>query len=62
MKNKEKYDLRKLYFMWRFDSYHDRFEISILLEEKYITDITGGTYSPIPVIMEWLESECEEND
>lgn len=57
MKNKDKYDLRKLDFLWRYNSYHDRFEISILSGNEYITDITGEGYSPIPAIMEWLEME-----
>ena len=61
MKNKDKYDLRKLQFRWMYSSYHDWCGIDILSGEEYIASITGDGYSPIPVIMEWLEQE-EEND
>ena len=62
MKNKDKYDLRNLQFHWMYNSYHDWCGIDILSGEEYIASIKGDGYSPIPVIMEWLESECEEND
>ena len=62
MKNKDKYDLRNLQFHWMYNSYHDWCGIDILSGEEYIASITGDGYSPIPVIMEWLEMECEEND
>ena len=62
MKNKDKYDLRNLQFHWMYNSYHDWCGIDILSGEEYIASITGDGYSPIPVIMEWLESECGEND
>ena len=62
MKNKDKYDLRTLDFHWLYNSYHDRCGVSIVSGAEYITDITGEGYSPIPAIMEWLESECGEND
>ena len=61
MKNKDKYDLRKLQFRWMYSSYHDWCRIDILSGEEYISSITGEGYSPIPAIMEWLEME-EEND
>ena len=61
MKNKDKYNLRTLEFHWLYNSYHDRCGVSIVSGDKYITDITGEGYSPIPAIMNWLESE-EEND
>lgn len=57
MKNKEKYDLRKLMFMWQYNSYYDICGASIIYENEHIADISGDGYSPIPVIMEWLESE-----
>ena len=62
MKNKDKYDLRNLQFHWMYNSYHDWCGIDILSGEEYIASITGDGYSPIHVIMDWLESECEEND
>ena len=61
MKNKDKYDLSTLDFKWLYNSYHDRCGIDILSGEEYIAAMTGGGYSPMPVIMEWLEME-EEND
>ena len=61
MKNKDKYDLRNLQFHWMYNSYHDWCGIDILSGEEYISSIKGDGYSPIPVIMEWLEME-EEND
>ena len=61
MKNKDKYDLRSLEFPWSYNSYHDRCGVCVMSGEEYITDITGEGYSPIPVIMDWLERE-EEND
>lgn len=61
MKNKDKYNLRNLEFHWLYNSYHDRCVVYIVSGDKYITDITGKGYSPIPSIMEWLEKE-EEND
>ena len=62
MKNKEKYDLRGLYFMWQYDSYCDVFRASIVYENKHIADILLEMDNPIQAIMNWLESECEEND
>ena len=61
MKNKDKYDLRNLQFHWMYNSYHDWCGIDILSGEEYIASIKGEGYSPILVIMEWLEME-EEND
>lgn len=57
MKNKEKYDLRKLDFRWKYDSYNDICGISVLYGNKCIAILAGKGYSPIHVIMEWLESE-----
>lgn len=62
MKNKEKYDLRKLTFMWQYKPYYDVFGVSIVYENKHIADISCEMNNPIPAIMNWLESECEEND
>ena len=61
MKNKDKYDLRNLQFLWMYNSYHGRCGIDILSGDEYIESITGIGYSPIPSIMEWLEKE-EENE
>lgn len=62
MKNKEKYDLRKLMFMWEYNSHYDICGASIIYENEHIEDISCERYSPIQAIMNWLESECEEND
>ena len=61
MKNKDKYDLSTLDFKWLYNSYHDMCGIDILSGDEYIESITGTGYSPIPLIMDWLERECEEN-
>ena len=58
MKNKDKYDLRKLILLFHYDVY----VVSIVYENKYIADISCEMNNPIPAIMEWLESEFEEND
>ena len=62
MKNKEKYDLRKLKFMMIYNSYYFICGVSIIYENKHIADISCEMDSPIQAIMKWLESECEEND
>ena len=62
MKNKEKYDLRKLKFMMIYNSYYFICGVSIIYENKHIADISCEMDSPIQAIMNWLESECEEND
>ena len=62
MKNKEKYDLRKLCFMWQYNLHYDICGASIVYENKHIADISCEMDSPIQAIMKWLESECEEND
>lgn len=62
MKNKDKYDLRKLGFMWQYNPYYDVCGASIVYENKHIADISLEMYNPIPAIMNWLESEFEEND
>lgn len=62
MKNKEKYDLRKLEFPWSYNSYYGTCGISVLYGNKCIAKLAGKGYSPIHVIMDWLESECGEND
>lgn len=62
MRNKDKYDLRKLGFMWQYNLHYDICGASIIYENKYIAEISCARYSPIEAIMNWLESECEEND
>ena len=62
MKNKDKYDLRKLCFMWEYNLHYDICGASIVYENKHIAEISCARYSPIEAIMKWLESECEEND
>lgn len=62
MKNKDKYDLRKLYFMWQYNPYYDVCGASIVYENKHIADISLEMDNPIQAIMDWLERECEEND
>lgn len=62
MKNKDKYDLRKLKFMLIYNSYYFICGVSILNENGYIAKILCERDNPIVAIMEWLESECEEND
>ena len=48
--------------MWQYDSYCDVFRASIVYENKHIADILLEMDNPIQAIMNWLESECEEND
>ena len=62
MRNKDKYDLRNLTFMWQYNPYYDVCGASIVYENKHIADISLEMDNPIPAIMKWLESECEEND
>ena len=62
MKNKDKYDLRKFDFKWKYDSYNDLCGVSVFYGNELIARLAGNGYSPIIVIMDWLESECEEND
>lgn len=62
MKNKDKYDLRKLGFMWQYKQYYDVCVASIVYENKHIADISLEMDNQIQAIMDWLESECEEND
>lgn len=62
MKNKEKYDLRKLKFMMIYNSYYFICGVSIIYENGYIAEILCDRDNPIIAIMNWLESECEEND
>ena len=62
MKNKDKYDLSELYFMWQYNPYYDVCGASIVYENKHIADISLEMDNPIQAIMNWLESECEEND
>ena len=59
MKNKDKYDLRKLMFMWQYNSNYNVCGVSIIYENKYIAEISCEIDSPIQAIMNWLESECE---
>ena len=58
MKNKDKYDLRKLMFLLHYDV----FVVEVVYENEYIAGISCEMDSPIQAIMKWLESECEEND
>lgn len=62
MKNKDKYDLRKIIFMWQYNSYYFICGVSIIYENEHIADISCDRDNPIVAIMKWLESECEEND
>ena len=55
MKNKEKYDLRKLIFLLHYDVC----AMEIVYENEYIAGISCEMDSPIQAIMKWLESECE---
>ena len=59
MKNKDKYDLRKLIFMWQYKSYYDVFGVSIIYENKYIDEISCDRNSPLIAIMNWLEMDEE---
>ena len=62
MKNKEKYDLRKLIFLWEYNLHYDICGASIVYENEYIAGISLGGNNPMFTIMNWLEMECEEND
>ena len=57
MKNKDKYDLRKLMLLL----HHDVSVLEIVYENEYIAGISFGGNNPMFTIMNWLESE-EEND
>ena len=59
MKNKDKYDLRKLTFMWQYDLHYAICGVSIIYENGYIAEILCDRDNPIIAIMNWLESECE---
>lgn len=58
MRNKDKYDLRKLIFLLHYDVC----VVEIVYENEYIAEILCDRDNPIIAIMNWLESECEEND
>ena len=55
MKNKDKYDLRKLMFLLHYDV----FVMEIVYENEYIAGISCDGHNPMFTIMNWLESECE---
>ena len=57
MKNKDKYDLRKLIFLLHYDVCG----LSIIYENEYIEKILCDRDNPIIAIMKWLERD-EEND
>lgn len=57
MKNKEKYDLRKLMFLLHYDVC----VVDIVYENEYIAGISCDGHNPMFTIMNWLERE-EEND
>ena len=59
MKNKDKYDLRKLIFLWEYNLHYDICGVSIIYENGYIAEILCDRDNPIITIMNWLESECE---
>ena len=61
MKNKDKYDLRKLCFMWQYNLHYDICGVSIIYENGYIAEILCDRDNPIIASMKWLESD-EEND
>lgn len=58
MRNKEKYDLRKLIFLLHYDVC----VVEIVYENEYIAGISCDGHNPMFTIMNWLEMECEEND
>lgn len=57
MKNKDKYDLRKLMFLLHYDVC----VVDIVYENEYIAGISCDGHNPMVTIMNWLERE-EEND
>ena len=57
MKNKDKYDLRKLMFLLHYDVC----VVEIVYENEYIAGISYDGNNPMFTIMNWLESD-EEND
>ena len=60
MKNKDKYDLRKLMFMWQYNPYYDVCGASIVYENKHLADISLEMDNPIQAIMDWLERESDD--
>lgn len=62
MKNKDKYDLRTLKFTFSYNSYFDEVNVCVMIEDKQIAEFKGKGFNSKKIIMEWLESECEEND
>ena len=57
MKNKDKYDLRKLMFLLHYDVC----VVEIVYENEYIAGISCDGHNTMFTIMNWLESD-EEND
>ena len=57
MRNKDKYDLRKLMFLLHYDVC----VVEIVYENEYIAGISYDGNNPMFTIMNWLESD-EEND
>ena len=62
MKNKDKYDLRTLKFTFAYNSYFDEVNTCVMTEDKQVAQFKGKGFNTKKIIMEWLESECEEND
>ena len=60
MKNKDKYDLRKLTFMWQYDLHYFICGVSIIYENGYIAEILCDRDNPIIAIMNWLERESDD--
>lgn len=51
MKNKDKYDLRNLIFLWEYDLHYFICGIEIVYENEYIAEISCGKDNPIKAIM-----------
>lgn len=62
MKNKDKYDLRKLKFTFAYNSYFDEVNTCVMIEDKQVAQFKVKCFNTKVIIMNWLESECEEND
>lgn len=61
MKNKDKYDLRKLKFTFAYNSYFDEVNTCVMIEDKQVAQFKVKCFNSKSIIMEWLERD-EEND
>lgn len=61
MKNKDKYDLRKIKFIVIYDGYSNQYEAYVTLRsnETKILDKFVSMDSELNAIMNWLEEESE---